>query len=50
VLEAKAVDRDAAHAPDPRERYAREFTDGEGAWNLWCRGTPEDGARFRICT
>ena len=46
-LKAKAVDRDAAHARIRRERYAREFTDGEGAWNFVARGTPEDGARFR---
>jgi hypothetical protein len=46
-LQAKAVDRDAAHARIRRERYAREFTDGEGAWNFRARGTPEDGARFR---
>ena len=33
-LKAKAVDRDAAHARIRRERYAREYTDGEGAWNF----------------
>ena len=47
-LQAKAVDRDAAHARIRRERYAREFTDAEGAWNFVARGTPEDGARFRV--
>jgi hypothetical protein len=47
-LQAKAVDRDAAHARIRRERYAREFTDAEGAWNFMARGTPEDGARFRF--
>jgi hypothetical protein len=47
-LKAKAVDRDAAHARIRRERYAREFTDDEGAWNFIARGTPEDGARFRF--
>jgi hypothetical protein len=46
-LKAKGVDRDAAHARIRRERYAREYTDGEGAWNFIARGTPEDGARFR---
>src|SRR4029079_11426642 len=46
-LQAKAVDRDAAHARIRRDRYAREFTDGEGAWNFVARGTPEDGAKFR---
>jgi hypothetical protein len=47
-LQAKAVDRDAAHERIRRERYAREFTDAEGAWNFVARGTPEDGARFRF--
>ena len=46
-LKAKAVDRDAAYARIRRERYAREYTDGEGAWNFVARGTLEDGARFR---
>lgn len=46
-LRAKAIDRDAAHARIHRGRYLREFTDGEGAWNLSVRGTPDDGARFR---
>src|SRR4029079_1781027 len=46
-LKAKGVDRDAAHARIRRERYAREYTDGEGAWNFIARGTPEDGARFK---
>ena len=46
-LKAKALDRDAAYARIRRERYAREFTDGEGAWNFVARGTLEDGARFR---
>src|SRR5207249_231373 len=46
-LRAKAVDRDAAHARIRRDRFATEFTDGEGAWNFRARGTPEDGARFR---
>ena len=47
-LQAKAVDRDAAHARIRRERYAREFPDGEGAWNFVARGTPEAGAAFRV--
>jgi hypothetical protein len=47
-LKAKAVDRNAAHARIHRERYAREFTDAEGAWNFHARGTPEDGAKFRF--
>ena len=29
-----------------RNRYARVFKDGEGAWNLRARGTVDDGARF----
>jgi hypothetical protein len=47
-LQAKAIDRDAAHARVHRDRFAREFTDEEGAWNFIARGTPEDGARFRF--
>jgi hypothetical protein len=47
-LRARAVDRDAAYARIRRERYAREFTDKEGAWNFIARGTPDDGARFRF--
>ena len=47
-LRAKAVDRDAAHARIRRGRHAREFTDGEGAWNFMARGTPEAGAAFRV--
>ena len=47
-LQAKAVDRDAAHARIRRERHAREFTDKEGAWNFIARGTPDDGAKFRV--
>jgi hypothetical protein len=46
-LQAKAIDRDAAHARTHANRYAREFTDDEGAWNFIAKGTPEDGARFR---
>ena len=46
-LQAKAVDRDAAHARIRKGRYARAFTDAEGAWNFVARGTPEDGAKFR---
>jgi hypothetical protein len=46
-LAAKAVDRDSAYARIRRDRFAREYTDGEGAWNFRARGTPEDGARFR---
>jgi len=46
-LRARAVDRDAAYERIRRERYAREFTDKEGAWNFIARGTPDDGALFR---
>ena len=46
-LAAKAVDRDAAHARIKKGRFAKEFTDGEGAWNFRARGTPEDGAKFQ---
>jgi hypothetical protein len=46
-LQAKAVDRDAAHARIKKGRYAKEFTDDEGGWNFIARGTPEAGAKFR---
>jgi len=46
-LRARAVDRDAAHKRIRSERYAKEFTDAEGAWNFRARGTVEDGAKFR---
>jgi hypothetical protein len=39
-------DRDATHRRIHRNRYARSFTDAEGAWNLVARGTVDDGARF----
>jgi hypothetical protein len=47
-LRVKAgVDRDAAHERIRQGRRLREYTDGEGAWNLHARGTPEAGAVFR---
>ena len=46
-LRAKAVDRDAAHKRIKRDRYTKEYTDKEGAWNFHARGTVECGARFR---
>src|ERR1700689_1535057 len=46
-LKARAKDRDAAHRRIRKNRYLREFTDAEGAWNLHARGTVEDGATFR---
>ena len=47
-LKAKAKDRDKAHARIRRERYAREYRDGEGAWNFHARGTLDDGSDFRL--
>lgn len=48
ALRAKAaVDRDAAYERIRRSRSLREYTDGEGAWNLHARGTPEAGAALR---
>ncbi len=38
-LKAKAKDADATHKRIHRNRYARVFKDGEGAWNLRARGT-----------
>jgi hypothetical protein len=46
-LKAKAKDRDKAHARIRRDRYAREYTDAEGAWNFHARGTVDDAAKFR---
>jgi hypothetical protein len=47
-LKAKAKDSDKAHARIRRERYAREYKDGEGAWNIHARGTLDDGSDFRL--
>ena len=47
-LKAKAKDRDKAHARIRRNRYAREYRDGEGAWNFHARGTLDDGSDFRL--
>ena len=38
--------RDKAHKRIHRDRYARVYTDAEGAWNLHARGTLDDGAGF----
>ena len=46
-LRARAVDRDAAYGRIRRDRSAREYMDGEGAWNFWARGTVDAGAEFR---
>jgi Domain of unknown function (DUF222) len=39
-------DPDATHRRIHRQRCLRRFTDGEGAWNLQARGTPDAGAAF----
>jgi hypothetical protein len=47
-LRAQArINREATHERILRERFVREWTDAEGAWNLIARGTVDDGARFR---
>jgi Domain of unknown function (DUF222) len=45
-LKAKAVDVDEAHKRLRRERFVKVYKDAEGAWNLFARGTVDDGARF----
>jgi hypothetical protein len=45
-LNAKGADRDKAHDRIRRERFVRVYKDAEGAWNLYARGTVDDGARF----
>ncbi len=47
-LAAKGKDRERRAQADQEGRYAREFTDKEGAWNFVARGTAEEGARFRF--
>ena len=47
-LKAKAKDSKRAHKRIREERYARMYTDAEGAWNLHARGPVEDGARFKV--
>ncbi len=39
-------DPEATHRRIRRERRLRRWTDGEGAWNLAARGTPDAGSRF----
>lgn len=39
-------DPDATHRRIHARRCLRRFTDGEGAWNLHARGTPDAGAAF----
>jgi hypothetical protein len=46
VKAAADPDPDATHRRIHAGRYARTFTDPEGAWNLVARGTVDMGARF----
>ena len=47
-LRARArTDRDAAHARIREGRFLREYTDGEGGWNVVGRGVADAGAEFR---
>jgi Domain of unknown function (DUF222) len=39
-------DPDATHRRIHHDRRLRRWTDGEGAWNLTARGTPDAGSRF----
>jgi hypothetical protein len=39
-------DPEATHRRIHRQRCLRRFTDGEGAWNLQARGTPDAGGAF----
>jgi hypothetical protein len=41
---AAATDVEARHRKIYQERSAREWVDGEGAWNFHARGTVDDGA------
>jgi hypothetical protein len=45
-LQAKAVDADKTHRRIRKNRCARVYKDGEGAWNLYARGTVDAGAAF----
>jgi hypothetical protein len=46
-LRAKAkVDGDQRHRRIRKERFARSYTDAQGAWNFRARGTVDDGAVF----
>ena len=47
-LAAKGKDRNAAHKRIKKARYARDFTDKEGAWNFMARGTAEAGRTFQV--
>jgi len=47
TLRAKAsTGRDETHDRIRRERFARHYTDAEGAWNFHARGTVDDGMVF----
>ena len=46
-LRARGKDRDAAHQRITEQRHARDYADGEGAWNLIVRGPVDVGAEFR---
>jgi hypothetical protein len=47
-LKAKVVaDGDAMYKRIHEDRHCREYSDGEGAWNLVARGTPDAGAEVR---
>jgi Domain of unknown function (DUF222) len=45
-LKAKAVDVDKARERIHRDRCARVYKDGEGAWNVYARGPNDVGAEF----
>jgi Domain of unknown function (DUF222) len=45
-LKARAMNADEAHRRIHRDRFVRVHKDNEGAWNLYARGTADDGARF----
>lgn len=46
-MQARGKDRDAAYERIRKGRFFKEFTDGEGGWNIVARGTPDAGAAFR---
>ena len=47
-LKAKvAADGDAMYERIHQDRRVHDYTDGEGAWNLHARGTPDGGAEVR---
>ncbi len=46
-LKARAKDADDAYKRIRKNRFFKEFTDAEGAWNFQGRGTVDDAAKFR---